>query len=134
MSMLIIAGLMAIGLLAIVGVIFLAMGEEKAAATTAPGPKQAPTTARPTAEAEKEPMAQQHLPVVREDPQVAVINGQFRELAAQLRVLHQQAREIEQRLSILSQAADHIERSQIPGISIEEAEDYSQPEPVSSTI
>jgi hypothetical protein len=133
MNMLIIAGLMAIGLLGIVGAILLAMGEEK---TTKSQPLNSQSKAMPATTTplppEKESGTQQRLPAIREDPQIA-INGQFRELAAQLRVLHQQAQEIEHRLSLLAQAAAHIERNQPASISIEEeGEGYSLPEPVKS--
>jgi hypothetical protein len=126
MSMLIIAGLLAIGLIAIVVAIFLAMGEEKAASSAT---KEATATTTPSgirsSEDEKGLVTEPYLLAIREDPQVAIISGEFRELAAQLRVLHQQAQDIERRLSLLSQAANHIERSQSANVSFTETDEYS---------
>ncbi|HEV2655571.1 MAG TPA: hypothetical protein VGU68_13515 [Ktedonobacteraceae bacterium] len=141
MNTLIIAGCMAVALFAGIGAIALAMGEKTPAATqktpaqTPPVAAEPTEAAKPTAApvvAKKELMPVQSLPVAQDDARAAFINGQFHELATQLRILHQQAQEIERRLSMLSQAADAIKRSQSPSFSIEE--EYSLPEPVASAV
>jgi hypothetical protein len=142
MNMLIIVGLMAIALLAIIGAVALTVSAEKTPAATQKTPAQTPpvaaestAAAEPAAaptEAKKELIPVQSLPAVQDDARVAFVNGQFHELVAQLHALHQQAQEIERRLSMLSQAADAIKRSQAPSFSIEETEEYSLPEPVAS--
>ena len=139
MNMLIIAGLLVIALLAIVGAIALAVSTEKTPAATqkTPPQKTPPVAAQPTAaptETKKELVPVRSLPAVQDDARVAFINGQFHELATQLRLLHQQSQEIERRLSMLSQAADAIKRSQAPSFSIEETEEYHLSEPVASAI
>src|ERR1700694_482421 len=119
--MLIIAGLMAIALLAIIGAVALATGAEKTPAATPQTPTATPT--------ETELVPVQSLPTAQDNAQIAFINGQFHELATQLRALHQQSQEIERRLGMLSQAAEAIKRSQSPTFSIKETEEYRLPEP-----
>src|SRR5207248_7032749 len=48
------------------------------------------------------------------------LNGQFREMANEIRALHEQAWQLEQRLSGLTEMVDHIERTHSDRISIEE--------------
>ncbi len=131
MNMLIVAGLMAFGLLAIITAVFLAMGESKASQinTTASSKTEAITTTTPLPIAAPSRLAAQNLPAIREETQVTAITTQFSELTAQLRSLHEQAREVERRLSILSALAEQIELGK-SRISIEETKDYRLPEPV----
>ncbi|MBV9711543.1 MAG: hypothetical protein JO011_11620 [Ktedonobacteraceae bacterium] len=127
MSMLIVVGLMAFGLLAISTAVFLAMGENKtpSASTTAPSKTASSTTTtpQPVAESASARISEQRLPTIREKTQVTAITTQFSELTAQLRSLHEQAREVERRLSILSDIAEQIEFGK-SRVSIEETEDY----------
>ena len=60
-----------------------------------------------------------------DSPQLYALNGQFRELAAELRTLYQQAWDLERRLRGLMEMADRIEDKQDVEISVEE-ERYSQ--------
>lgn len=53
------------------------------------------------------------------------LNGQFHELANEIRSLHQQAWQLEQRLGVLTEMVDHVERSQ-GHYSVEEAEEEEQ--------
>lgn len=131
MNMLIVAGLMAFGLLAIIAAVFLAMGESKTAqtSTTASSKTEAITTTTPQSATAPSPASKQNLPAIREETQVTAITTQFSELTAQLRSLHEQAREVERRLSILSALAEQIELGK-SRISIEETQDYRLPEPV----
>jgi hypothetical protein len=126
MNMLIVAGLMAFGLLAIITAAFLAMDESKTSptSTTAAAKTSQPTSAPVHA-------TEQRLPALREETQVTTFTTQFSELTAQLRSLHEQAQEVERRLSLLSDLAEQIELGQTR-VSIEETQDYRLPEPVNS--
>lgn len=121
MNLLIIGGMLALGLLALVGAVFLAMGERQAktpspaaTAKTTQSPKQPSNipAAQPPATAET-------LPAVRDETPLA-LNGQYHELVDELRILHEHAIELEQRLSVLTGIADHIEHTQANHINIEE--------------
>ena len=128
MSTLIVAGLLAFGLLAIIAAILLAMNESKTSpisSTPSSIPEISPAASMPPAAT---PAPEQRLPAIREEAQVSGITTQFSELTAQLRALHEQAREIEQRLSVLSTIAEKIEQHQ-SRVSIEETENYRLLEP-----
>jgi hypothetical protein len=68
------------------------------------------------------PATEETLPVVREETPLA-LNGQFHELANELRTLHAYAIELEQRLGVLSGIADNIEHTQARHVYIEEESD-----------
>lgn len=55
-------------------------------------------------------------------------NGQFHELANEVRSLHQQAWQLEQRLSVLTEMVNHFEGSQLPDdhYDVEEADEEGQ--------
>src|SRR6266568_4075808 len=74
------------------------------------------TTSRPNLPTTRE----SNLPSRGEDQRLSSLNGQFHELASEVRTLHQQASQLEQRLSILTEMVDHIERTQGGRFSIEE--------------
>lgn len=121
MNLLIIGGLLALGLLALVGAVFLAMGERQAktpsssaTAKTTQSLKQPSST--PAAQL---PATEETLPAVRDETPLA-LNGQYHELANELRTLHEHAIELEQRLSILAGIADHIEHTQANHNNVEE--------------
>ena len=121
MNLLIIGGLLALGLLAIVGAVFLAMGERRAAA---PSPSATARTTQPLkqptgAPAAKMPATKETLPAVREETPL-VLNGQYHELANELHTLHRHAIELEQHLSALTEIADHLEHAQVGSISSQE--------------
>ncbi len=148
MNILIIGGLFAVAILAIIGIVLLFLGERGAeAARKASMQSPAPTvakSARPTApltpadnhEPAARPVAKE--PVIQrrtfprqaeaasadadheENALLPMLNGQFHEFVDELRDLHQQAWELEHRLSTLTQMVDRIERSQAHHISIEE--------------
>ena len=126
MNLLIIGGLLAFGILALLGSVFLAMGERQAAAreATAPSPSATAKTTQPLKppsgmSAAQMPATDETLPTVLEETPL-VLNGQFHELANELRTLHEYAMELEQRLSVLTGIADHIEHTQANHINIEE--------------
>ncbi|HEX6555380.1 MAG TPA: hypothetical protein VF026_21645 [Ktedonobacteraceae bacterium] len=127
MNLLIVGGLLALGLLAIVGAVFLAMGERRAAA---PSPSATARTTQPLKQptgvpAAKMPVTNETLPAVREETPL-VLNGQYHELANELHTLHGQAMELEQRLSALTEIADHIEHAQVGGVDIEEDQESAR--------
>lgn len=142
MTFLIMGGLLILAVLAIVGAVLLSISEQRAGTssassratpvTTIPAPAlpQAPIVNRG---AEQTVPARQGLPATPErpqrstvdSPQLYALNGQFRELAAELRTLYQQAWDLERRLRILMEMADRIEDRQDNQVSIEE-EAYSQ--------
>ncbi|HEY6408203.1 MAG TPA: hypothetical protein VIY29_12120 [Ktedonobacteraceae bacterium] len=135
MNLLIFGGLLAFGLLALLGSVFLARGERQdgqaaAKAATVPSPSATAKTTQPlkplsdTPEtpdtpAAKMPQTEETLPAVREETPL-MLNGQFHELANELRTLHEYAIELEHRLSVLTGIVDHIEHTQANHINIEE--------------
>lgn len=148
MNLLIIGGLFAVAVLAVVGIVFLSLSERGAeAARRANAQLAAPPIARSarptvplTAAEDREPALRTAAkePVIQrqrfsrksetnsadrdENQLLPMLNGQFHEFVDELRDLHQQAWELEQRLSVLTQMVDHIERTQANRISIEEEE------------
>ena len=142
MTILITGGLLLLAVLAIAGAVLLGLSEPRSQTSRAnaratssptiptPAPSQAPTASRA---AEQTAPAGQGLPATVERPQrssgdtqqLYALNGQFHELAAELRTLYQQAWDLERRLRGLMERADRIEDKQDVEISIEE-ERYSQ--------
>jgi len=141
-TILIIGGLLILAVLAIAGAVLLGISEQRsqtsranARATSsstnpAPAPSQAPGVSRA---AEQTTPVRQGLPATIErsqrsagdGQQLYALNGQFHELAAELRTLYQQAWDLERRLRGLMEMADRIEDKQDAEISVEE-ERYSQ--------
>jgi len=146
-STLIIGGLFALAVVALVALAFVVRGESRTSQTPkAPiaNEQSAPTVAAARQQAEASAPATpvvQNLPVpekrdgivpVRTAPARAVekqrfpiANGQFHELSVELHTLHGQAQEIEHRLSILTEMIERIERSQGGRTSV--AEEISRP-------
>lgn len=142
MTIFIIGGLLILAVLALAGAVLLGLSEQRSQTSRAnaratssptiptPAPSQAPTVSRA---AEQTAPVRQGLPAAIEGPQrssgdsqqLYALNGQFHELAAELRTLYQQAWDLERRLRGLMEMADRIEDKQDVEISIEE-ERYSQ--------
>ena len=136
MNLLIIGGLLVVAAASIIGAILLSIGEQRAGAKriagTQPGLQlpasvdRSESTPRGTTEntvisrSNQPAVAETPLPGRGEDQLQPSLNGQFRELAGEIRMLHQQAWQLEQRLSILTEMIDHIERIQNGRISIDE--------------
>jgi len=115
--------------------IFILRGEPDTSATaSAPSPRppaaeqNEPATQTPVSKAS---LAAQTAPVPTEgftadpeDPQTdewnPIANGQFHELANELRTLHQQAQEFEYRLSVLRDMIERIEYARHNHMTIEE--------------
>ncbi|HVB25508.1 MAG TPA: hypothetical protein VNG51_26460 [Ktedonobacteraceae bacterium] len=152
MNILIVGGLFAVAILAIIGIVLLSLSERGAEAARKASAQSA-SLAAPTLAKSARPTVpltpQEHSePVTRPAAKEAVIqrrtfprkgeaastdheensllpmlNGQFHEFVDELRDLHQQAWELEHRLSTLTQMVDRIERTQTNRISIEEDEE-----------
>lgn len=139
MSLLIIGGLFALGVVAILGAVLLGISEQRrenaranalAAQVSLPvgeqtssrPPASAPvTTARPTIPLDR-PALLDH----EEPSALPALNGQFHELADEIRDLHQQAWDLEQRLSTLTETIARIERRQNGHTSIEEEASFDR--------
>lgn len=137
MNLLILGGLLVIAAAAILGVVLLSIGgqrAEKARANGVPAPvstnmsSPAYSTSNPGSGANRAAPMRQAPPVSggpsfssrTGDQQISALNGQFHELAAELRTLYQHAWELEQHLRVLTEAVDRIEQSQDNRFSIAE--------------
>ncbi len=130
MNLLIIGGLLAVGLLAILGAVLLGVSEQRAetALKNAEPLPTLPTSRNPTVKlrpleetVDSQPVATETtLANLEEDHIPSSLNGQFNELAGEIRLLHQQAQSLEQRLGALTETINHIERSRGNHTSIEE--------------
>ena len=131
-NLLIIGGLLAVGVLAIVGAVLLSLSEQKAetmrrnqerlpalptnrnqTVKLRPADADEPATRRSVAEEDS-------LTTFEGEKGLSHLNGQFRELASEIRSLHQQAQNLEHRLGVLTDTVDHIERSRSGRTSVEE--------------
>jgi len=131
-NFLIIGGLLAFGILALVGAIFLGLSEQRATSTRNNRVEQAalPDLSRPVTHSvvESPTMVRPNLPASGEttfsreeqERRLSALNGQFHEVVGEIRTLHQQALQLEQRLGVLTEIVDRIERSQSGHTSIEE--------------
>ena len=135
MSTLIIGGLFALALLAIVGLAFLLRSEPRTPKVPVTRVDNEPLKMSETAQiASAGAPTQPGLPAPKEDiaPSVRTIplqqhvqrfplaNGQFHKLSDELHALHTQAQEIEQRLSVLSEMIERIEHDQRQYTSVDE--------------
>ena len=137
MNTLIIGGLFALAVLALIAVAFLVRGETKTAKIHTVKVESEPAReaqAKETAEiAAAGAPAQPGLPAPREESlpeqrtvqHFPVANGQFHKLSVELHSLHGQAQEIEHRLSILTEMIERIEDDQNQYVNIEEEASHS---------
>jgi hypothetical protein len=131
-NLLILGGLFVIAAAAILGVVLLSIGgqrAEKARANGVPAPVLTDRSSNLGSPANRPIPTRQAPPVSGGDPsfssrtgdqQISALNGQFHELAAELRTLYQHAWELEQHLRVLTEAVDRIEQSQGNRFSIAE--------------
>jgi hypothetical protein len=134
MNMLIIGGLAVVAVAAVVGLIFLLMSERRTAlastraadiptATALPAVRREPESERDTTPTQQSASVSVEgaLPAEEVQHPFPILNGQFHELAAELRTLHQQSEEIERRLSLVNEMIARVERehSQV-GVAAEE--------------
>jgi TolA-binding protein len=131
-NLLVIGGLLVVAAAAIIGAVLIGISEQRAETARNASLKQPalsvssdmatrklveePALSRPNSSTTRE----NNLPTVGEDQRLSSLNGQFRELAGEIRTLHQQAWQLEQRLSILTEMVDHIEQTQGGRIRVEE--------------
>ncbi len=134
MNILILGGLFALGIVAILVVVVLARGEQRQRTARASGTGgQAPSPVEP------HPASVPEVPAISRSQRLTVpldgaptlvgldeqsasvrLNQQFHELANEIRSLHQYAWDLEQRLSALTEMVDHVERVQDGHTSVEE--------------
>jgi hypothetical protein len=133
-NLLIIGGLLVVAAAAIIGAVLIGMSEQRTERARNASLKQPTSTAssdlamRKLVEEPTTTTSGPNLPTTREsnlpsrgeDQRLFSLNGQFHELASEIRTLHRQASQLEQRLSILTEMVDHIERTQGGRFSIEE--------------
>jgi hypothetical protein len=148
-AFLIIGGLLAIALLAILGAVFLGISEQRAEkARSNGGTISGSTDIRPVVEQQPavnravvqtapiryntSPLVERSLVPTEESQQSFALNGQFHELAVELQTLYQHARELERRLRTLTEVADRIEKTQSNQIITEEVR-HPQPSADSTT-
>jgi len=127
MNTLIIGGLFALALLAILGLVFVLRSEPRTPKTPVTKVDNEPLKVSETAQvaagglptqpslpAPKEEVAtsQRTVPLQQEVSRFPVANGQFHKLSVELHALHAQAQEIEQSLSNLTEMIEHIEHGQ----------------------
>ncbi len=128
MQLLIVGGLFAIALIALIALFLVVRSEPRTndtgAGASSYGEKdESPVPAHLGAEqAQQIPLSVQREEQVQTQGvhTLPVMNGQLHELSAELHDLHQQAQDIEHRLSILTEMMGHIKRSQAGRSSIEE--------------
>jgi len=127
-TLLIIGGLLAVALLAILGAVFLGISEQREEkARTNGGANPGATSYSPVIvqqqsenrQLEQTTTTRQSMPSSTEKPvrsaeinqQPYALNGQFHELAVELQTLYQHAWELERRLRTLAEVADRIEKA-----------------------
>lgn len=130
MNLLIIGGLLAVGVLAIIGAVLLGISEqrvEQSRRNSEPAPalhaNRNPTVKlRPLEEAanSRTTATETTLAPVEREQGLSRLNGQFHELVGEIRSLHQQAQNLERRLGVLTEMVDHIEHTQSNHTSVEE--------------
>jgi hypothetical protein len=133
-NILILGGLFALGIVAILVVVVLARGEQgqnkvraNGTGVQAPSPVEPDSTSMPevpvTSRSQRLTVPLDRTPtLVGLDEQSASVrlNQQFHELADEIRALHQHAWDLEQRLSALTEMVDRVERVQNGHTSVEE--------------
>lgn len=133
MNLLIIAGLLAVALVAILVAVLLSINEQQAEKVRSQDAIR-PSKSAPATEVEANNAVTGNTPnltALSAAPQkdalagtdgqmLPALNGQFREFASELRSLHQQASELEQRLRGMTEMVGRIENTRANHISIEE--------------
>ena len=129
MTLLIIGGLLAVAILAILGAVFLGVSEQRTEKARTNGSMslsssssiplvEQPSTVNRAAERtaptrqNPPPTAERTLRSARGSQQQDALNGQFHELTAELRTLYQHAWELERRLRSLTEIAERLEETQ----------------------
>jgi len=131
-QLLIIGGLLAIGLIALIALFFVVRSAPRTNGTAATAASHNEKNTSPTQAqlgAEQTQPVTQHMPIPVYDEEkklkrqvrtLPIMNGQLHELSVELHDLYQQAQDIEHRLLILTEMMGNIERSQAGRPSIEE--------------
>lgn len=131
MSTVIVGGIFAVAIIALILLVLAMMGETRAqenmalAQVPASTKNQASKSSGPAkgqqASAEESLQDREsRLPVQRGETSTQLSNGQFHELATELHTLHRQAEEIEHRLAVLVEIVERIERPQHGRVVVKE--------------
>ncbi len=124
MNFLIIGGLLAIGIVAILGAILLSRGESRAERTRNAQPvnPNPPTTLVEGSNLDRpnDALPSGEKALVSQEGLRPMLNGQFQELAGEIHSLHQQAWHLEQRLNTLANMVDQVQRTQSSHTNSEE--------------
>lgn len=134
MNTLIIGGLFALALLAILGVVFLVRSGPQTPKVPVTNVGNEPLKVSETAQIaaggvptqpglpapREETVPQNTVPVQQIVQPFPVVNGQFHKLSVELHALHGQAQEIEHGLSILTEMIEHAEHNQSHYVSVDE--------------
>jgi hypothetical protein len=126
MNVLLIGGLLVVAAAAVIGAILLGRSDQGAEGTRSTSGSHPPpfteSSQLVTRKLEDEPATALagRAKAREEERPLPFLNGQFHELASELRTLHQQSIEFGQRLSTLTEIVDHLERTQAESASLEE--------------
>jgi hypothetical protein len=149
-NILIIGALLLVGIAAIIGAVLISLGESRREAAASfqgnrpvtPARSAAPTEATQRTEqvpVSPRPMAttdtsgplshidREHSLTTLEGAQkLPALNGQFHELANEIRALHQQAWQFEQRLNVLTEMVNQVEKTQSGHVNFDDDEEQMQ--------
>ena len=127
MTILIVGGMLLVALLAILGAVFLSVGDQRAnkaqanSNVTVSSPGTVPLVEQTIPQRQNQPpTSERPLTTIGGGQQPYALNGQFHELAVELQTLYQHAWELERRLRTLADVAERIEKTQSNPIGIEE--------------
>ncbi|HYL43661.1 MAG TPA: hypothetical protein VEU97_09775 [Ktedonobacteraceae bacterium] len=120
MNFLIIGGLLAIGIVAILGAILLSRGEPRTDARRGKPISQTTLMEGSGPDLSNNALPPREKSLVSAEDLRPILNGQFHELAGEVHTLHHQAWQLEQRLSALVDMVDQVERAQNSQINDEE--------------
>ena len=142
MSTLIIGGLFAVALFAILGLVFLLRSESQTPKVPVTKVNNEPLKVSETAQIatgglptqpglpspkEENVAVPRTVPVQQNTQRFPVANGQFHKLSDELHALHSQAQDIEHRLSMLTEMIEHIEHDQNHFVSVNEEVHSTEP-------
>jgi hypothetical protein len=118
-NFLIIGGLLAIGIVAILGAILLSRGEPRTDAKKGRLTSQTTLMEGSGPDLPNDALPPEEKSLVSAQDLRPILNGQFHELAGEIHTLHHQAWQLEQRLSTLVAMVDQVESTQNNQISDE---------------
>ena len=153
MNILILVGLLLVGIAAIIGLVLVGFSDQRKETTQSTTLKQEHEIRAPVPVAPAQPLHPSEPKEIVSSKQLAVptvtrpnrsstglpslttlegvqnhptLNGQFYELANEIRSLHQQASQFDQRLSILTEMINHLEGSQSENFDLDKSDEDEQ--------